>query len=179
MCIRDRSYVHWVVSNGMLPAVDSDPTHEGIQKIDRTTVAEISQLAVVGGSLQQTLDSVEAGMTPLGIARDAVTFDINPNLILGGDGDPLQSHFEQFQEKASTALQNAVSAFDDAKDVTRMMRGEEDDLGDLNDQIELEEFAYTTKLIEIFGQPYAGDIGPGKTYPQGYVGPDLLNWAYV
>ena len=173
------SYVHWVVANGMLPAVDSDPTHEGIQKIDRTTVAEISQLAVVGGSLQQTLDSVEAGMTPLGIARDAVTFDINPNLILGGDGDPLQSHFEQFQEKASTALQNAVSAFDDAKDVTRMMRGEEDDLGDLNDQIELEEFAYTTKLIEIFGQPYAGDIGPGKTYPQGYVGPDLLNWAYV
>ena len=84
-----------------------------------------------------------------------------------------------FREKASRALQNAVSAFDDAKDVTRMMRGEEDDLGDLNDQIELEEFAYTTKLIEIFGQPYAGDIGPGKTYPQGYVGPDLLNWAYV
>ena len=173
------TYINWVVSNGMLPSVDPDPSHEGIQKIDRTTVPEIDQLAVGLGSVQQNLDTIEAGMTPLGIAADAVTFDINPNSILGGNGEPLKSHFEQFQDRAASALQNAVVAFDDAKDVTRMMRGEEDDLGELNDQIELEEFAYTTKLIEIFGQPYAGDIGPEQTYAQGYVGPDLLNWAWV
>src|SRR5262249_40841290 len=34
-------------------------------------------------------------------------------------------------------------------------------------------------LIEVFGYPYAGDIGAGKTYPSGYDGPDLYHWMYV
>ncbi|MDA7663629.1 hypothetical protein N8635_02580 [Akkermansiaceae bacterium] len=33
--------------------------------------------------------------------------------------------------------------------------------------------------MEIFGQPYAGDLGPGKTYSQDYSGPDLLNWSII
>jgi hypothetical protein len=38
---------------------------------------------------------------------------------------------------------------------------------------------YTTQLVEIFGYPYAGDIGPGKTYASGYDGPDLIHYMYV
>ena len=173
------SYVNWVVGNGMLPAEDLDPTHEGIQKIDRTTVAELGSIVSTASSVQATLDSVEARMTPLNIAKDAVTFDINPNLILGRSGKDVVSHFEQFQSKASSALKNAVTAFDEAKDVTSLMRSEEDELFDLRKKLDLEEFAYTTKLIEIFGSPYAGDVGPGKSYPQGYEGPDLFHWAWV
>jgi len=173
------AYVNWVVGNGMLPAFDLDPTHEGIQKIDRTTVSELSQIVLVSSELQQTMDTVEAGMTPLGVSDDSIIFDINPNLILGGGGDPVKSHYEQIHDKAVKAMSNAITAFDEAKDVTSMMRSEEDELSELRNAIELEEFAYTTKLIEIFGEPYAGDIGPGKTYPQGYVGPDLLHWSWV
>ena len=29
------SYLNWVVGNAMVPAFDTDPTHEGIKKIDR------------------------------------------------------------------------------------------------------------------------------------------------
>mgnify|MGYP000656178225 CR=1 FL=1 len=46
----------------MLPAVDPDPSHEGIQKIDRTTVPELKELttaapsdAVVDRALARTL----------------------------------------------------------------------------------------------------------------------------
>ena len=35
---------------------------------------------------------------------------------------------------------------------------------------------YKNRLIEIFGYPYAGDIGPGQTYPTGYDGPDLYHY---
>ena len=32
------AYINWAVGNSILPAVDPDRTHEGIQKVDRTTV---------------------------------------------------------------------------------------------------------------------------------------------
>src|SRR5690606_33063340 len=32
---------------------------------------------------------------------------------------------------------------------------------------------------EIYGYPYAGDIGPGKPYPSGYDGPDLYRYMYI
>ena len=34
-------------------------------------------------------------------------------------------------------------------------------------------------MQDIFGSPYPGDIGPGKTYAQGYEGPDYENWFVV
>ena len=52
-----------------------------------------------------------------------------------GVTETLQSHFEQFQERLPPPFKRGQRV-DDAKDVTRMMRGEEDDPGDLNDQIE-------------------------------------------
>src|SRR5262249_19093706 len=38
---------------------------------------------------------------------------------------------------------------------------------------------YKNRLIEIFGYPYAGDIGAAGTYPSGYDGPDLYHYMYV
>jgi hypothetical protein len=38
---------------------------------------------------------------------------------------------------------------------------------------------YKNRLIEIYGYPYADDIGPTGNYPQGYDGPDLLDWQIL
>jgi hypothetical protein len=34
-------------------------------------------------------------------------------------------------------------------------------------------------LIQLYGTPYTDDMGPGKTFKQGYTGPDLLHFAYT
>jgi hypothetical protein len=167
------SMLNWVVGNAMLPAVDNDPDHEGIMKIDRTTVPELMQLTAVAESLQTSLDNAEAGMNPLGLSEDGIAFDMDPSDVQS------ETHFEQISKRATLALQNAVLAFDGAKDVTQMMRSEEDSLNDLQTQVELEEFAFENRLIELYGTPYSDDIGVGKTYKQGYAGPDLLHYTYM
>jgi hypothetical protein len=40
------------------------------------------------------------------------------------------------------------------------------------DEVIDEDRNYRNKLIEMFGTPYEGTIGPGKAYPAGYKGPD-------
>jgi hypothetical protein len=42
-----------------------------------------------------------------------------------------------------------------------------------------EDLSYRNQLIEIFGRPYDGTVGPGKLYPAGYDGPDLALYMYV
>ena len=170
------AYFNWVTGNAMLPDEDPDPDHEGIQKIDRSTVPEFKELVAVAEDLQASLDNAEAGMNPLGFPEDAIAFDINPNLVVSNEH---LSHFEQVYARATQALQNAVIAFDDAKGVTRLMRSEEDELSDFRTYVDQEEIAYKHRLIELYGTPYSDDIGPGKTYKQGYDGPDLMHYAYV
>jgi hypothetical protein len=75
--------LNWLVGNAILPAVDNDPTHTGIQKIDRTTALELQELPAVAADLQTTLDTAEAGATPLGLPKGAVPFDLNPNAVVG------------------------------------------------------------------------------------------------
>ena len=170
------AYLNWVVGNSMLPAVDVDPTHEGIRKIDRTTVPELTELATTGDGIQAEMDSAEGGMTVLGLPAGGIAFDIDPNRVLGANG---HTHFEQIQDRAKTALKNAVAAFDDAKDVSRLMRSEFDSLAGFQDAIDDQERAYENRLIELYGTPYTDDIGPGRTYRQDYAGPDLLHYQYV
>jgi hypothetical protein len=170
------AYLNWVVGNSLLPDVDPDPAHEGIQRIDRTTVPELSELVATSIDLQTGVDNAEAGLTPLGLPEDAVPFDIDPNQVVGGQNT---THFEQIYQRATVALGNAVAAFDDAKDVTRLMRSEQDSLADLQTKVGQQELAYEHSLIELYGTPYPDDVGPGKTYVQEYSGPDLLHYAYV
>lgn len=170
------TFLNWVIGNSMVPAVDPNPLHEGIQKIDRTTIPELQELPATAEALQAAMDNAEGSLTPLGLPEGSVPFDINPNQVVGGEND---THFEQVYQRAKVALQNAVSAFDDAKDISRLMRSEQDSLDDLRFSILKQEIAYTNALIEFFGTPYPDDIGPGKTYPQGFAGPDLIHFAYV
>jgi hypothetical protein len=170
------AYLNWVVGNAILPDVDSDPAHEGIQIIDRTTVPELKELTTLASGLQTAMDNAEAGLTPLGLPENAVPFDLNPNTIVGGENT---THFEQVYQKATTTLLNAVAAFDDAKDVTRLMRSEQDSLDDFVTSVDKKELAYANALIELYGTPYPDDIGPGKTYPTAFTGPDLLHYMYI
>ncbi len=170
------AYLNWAMGNAILPDVDTDPTHEGIQKVDRTTVPELTELATMADDLQTALDNAEGHLTPLGIAQGSLAFDVSPSLVTGPDHE---THFEQIYERAKMALGNALAAFDDAKDVTRLLRSEQDSLAELQTSIDQQEFAYTGALIELYGTPYTDDIGPGKTYTQSYEGPDFLHYAYV
>lgn len=170
------AYINWVVGNSMLPETDPNPDHEGIQKVDRFTVPELKELTSLMLDLQTALENAETGLSPLGVPENGLAFDINPNDVVGADGG---SHFEQIYERARAALNNAVIAFDDAKDVTRLMRSEQDSLADLQNRVVGQELAYRNKLIELYGTPYPDDLGPGKTYDQNYVGPDTIHYMYV
>ncbi len=170
------TYLNWVVGNSLLPDVDPNPLHEGIQKIDRTTVSELQELATTGDGIQTALDNAEGGLSPLGIPEGGIAFDINPAAVVGTESG---THFEQIYQRAKVALNNAVASFDDAKDVTRLMRSEEDSLADLQSQVASQEHAYNNSMIELYGTPYPEDVGAGKTWKQGYSGPDLIHYMYV
>ena len=170
------AYVNWIVGNAILPEVDPDPTHEGIQKVDRTTVPELQELPTVVAGLQTAMDNAEAGLTPLGLPETSIPFDLNPNTIVGSSP---QTHFEQINDRAKGTLRNALVAFDEAKDVTRLMRSEGDSLFGFQTSVAKQELAFTNALIDLYGTPYPEDIGPGKTYPAGYAGPDFIHHAYI
>src|SRR5262249_3916132 len=89
------------------------------------------------------------------------------------------THFEQIYQRAKDALKNAVVAFDDAKDVTRLMRSEQDSLADFRTEVQTQELSYNNSLVELYGSPYPEDSGAGKTYATGYTGPDLVHYMYV
>ena len=70
------TYLNWLVANAIIPSVDDDPSHEGIQKVDRTTVLELSELPTIGKQVQITLDNAAAALNPLGLPENSVSFDI-------------------------------------------------------------------------------------------------------
>ena len=109
-------------------------------------------------------------------AEGGMTLDLNPNAVVGAEGG---THFEQVYERALRAMGNAMSAFDDAKDVSQLMRTEQDSLADLQAEVAQQELAYNSALIELYGTPYPDDIGPGRLYKQGYSGPDLVHFSFV
>ena len=170
------TYVNWLVGNSILPPDDPNPNHQGIQKVDRTTVPELAELPRNGNQLQVDMDNAEAGFTPFNLAQNAIPFDINPQLVTGAH--PL-THFEQIYERAVQALNNAEVAFLDAQGVRQEMVSEEDSLANFQAGVISQELAYNNQLIDLYGTPYPEDIGPGGIYPQGYNGPDLLHYTYV
>jgi hypothetical protein len=177
------AYYHWVVANALLP--DKDNFNTGVAKIDRTTVPELNELATAVTTLQSQADSASARLNPLGLAPGAIAFDLDPFFItsLGQElADPStvgKSHFEQMYYRATRALVNASGSFNQAARMTRSLRSQENQLDDYNTAIVDQERAYRTELIELFGRPYSGQVGPGKTYAQDYYGPDLEQWYVV
>lgn len=166
------SFFHWVTGNSLL--LDEDDANSGIQKIDRSTVPELDQLVIAGVSFQTTLDNANAHLNPLGLSPNAIAFDISPSELSNG-----KSHYEQIGDRALGAVINAKGAFNQAAKMTRLLRSQANQTSAQNTAIVEQESTYSNLLMEIFGQPYAGDLGPGKTYSQDYSGPDLLNWSII
>ncbi|MEY2788478.1 MAG: hypothetical protein RLZZ34_1621, partial [Verrucomicrobiota bacterium] len=167
-------YFDWVMANAILPSQDPNPAHTGIDKIDRTTVKELTDLASAFGMVERQMDQADQGLNPLGLAQGVVPFDIDPAFLDDGQGQ-----FEQVQERAKDALDNAISSFDHLNSMNQAIRASGDSAQDLEYDLEMQDREYNTQLVEVFGYPYSGDIGPGKTYPSGYDGPDLIHYMYV
>ena len=150
-------------------------TEEGLKRIDRSTVPELVSLVGVADQIQKKVDQMDAGLNPLGLSAGAIPFDITPI----GMEDGTATHFEQIRARAGTALANAKAALDKAQESSNRMRMIQDAAVDKDASLESEELAFKNRLIEYFGYPYAGDIGPSGTYPQGYDGPDLYHYAWM
>jgi PAS domain-containing protein len=172
------AYLDWAMANAILPAVDPNPSHTGIDKIDRTTVKELREIASYFGKIQQTVNDADQGLNPLGLAQGVVPFDLDPTFVTGDFGKSL-THFEQIYDRARTALDNAVASFNQVNVMNVGIRQSSDQARDMDYDLKQQESDYNSQLVEFFGYPYAGDIGPGKTYPSGYDGPDLLHYMYV
>ncbi|MBN2562792.1 MAG: LamG domain-containing protein [Phycisphaerae bacterium] len=176
------AYFDWAVGNSLLlyeltnlvQVGGDDAEPEGIQKIDRTTVPELQEVCSALEAVQAQADNADAGFNPLGLADDVVPFDISPAEIDAG-----KTHFEQIYERAVIALQNAETAFNHVKGCTRDMRAQADSIYQRQMTLAQQELDFHNRLIEIYGYPYPDDIGPGKTYPQGYCGPDLINYQIL
>ncbi|NQU38880.1 MAG: hypothetical protein HQ523_02910 [Lentisphaerae bacterium] len=167
------AYFDWLTANSLLPTADPDPDHSGIRLIDRENVTEVTELAVLGNQIQRTMDQADAGLNPLGVARDAVPFDISSTGIDAG-----KTHFEQVYDRARSALRNAAAVHDRVRGASQAIR-DQNESSDLDTTIQAEEARITRRLIEIYGYAYQDDIGPGKLYAQGYQGPDLIHYLYI
>ena len=178
------AFFHWIVGNAMLPDVDDNPNHSGVQIVDRTTVPDLHELPSLALSYQTTMDSANGRLNPLGLAPGAIAFDLDPywNNSQGQElsgVDRGASHYEQISARALRALNNAAGSFNQAATMTRLLRNQENQISDQQTAIEDEEYATLQELLDIYGSPYAGDVGPGKIYPQGYEDPDYLRWMIV
>jgi len=170
------TYLNWVVGNSLLPYADTNPNDQGVQIVDRQTVQEFTELPATAAALETDMDNANAGFTPLGLPQNAIPFDINPQQVTGSNP---QTHFEQIYSRAVQALNNAVTAFNAAQNVTQNLRQQQNSLSDLQAAVAAQELAYNDQLIELYGTPYPDDVGPGATYPDGYTGPDLVHYMYV
>ena len=168
------AYFDWVVANAILPATDPDPSHVGHQKIDRTTVTELSEIPPSSLPSRRRSIRVDRGLNPLGLATGAMPFDIDPSKVAAG-----QTHFDQIYERALKAMENTLALFDHANTLSQNLRRNQDDVDEFTGNVEDQERDYKNRMIEIFGYPYAGDIGPAGTYPSGYDGPDIYHYMYV
>jgi hypothetical protein len=174
------AFFHWVVGNAMLPDVDDNELHTGVQIVDRTTVPELNELPSLANSFQTTMDSANDRLNPLGLAPGAIAFDLDPySNNLPGQTLAGTSHYEQISARALRALNNAAGSFNQAAKMTRLLRNQENQISDRQTAIEDEEYAMLQELFDIYGSPYAGDIGPGEIYPQGYEDPDFDRWYII
>lgn len=158
------AYLDWVTANAMLPPVSNS---NGLAKVDRTTVLELSEIASVAGTIQTEMDQADAGMNPLGLHRNAVPFSLSPSELVTPGG---KTHFEQISGRALQAVANAMTVFDAAQGATLALRSQADDLAKFQTTAAAGEADFKSRLIEIFGTPYPEDTATAQTEP------DLFNY---
>ena len=148
---------------------------KGLERIDRTTVTALTGLTEAMARMEGTVARLDMGLNPLGFSDSAIPFDLTP---LGLE-DGTSSHFEQIAERATTALNNAATVLDRAQQASAQLCLLEESRQINEDALARREADYDAKLVALFGTPYSDDIGPGKTYAQGYEGPDLVHFAWM
>jgi hypothetical protein len=166
------AYFNWINGNAMLPVRDT--VHEGVSKIDRSTVPELGELVTTANNLFVLSSGLQAFVNPLGLAVDSMTFDISPSELQAG-----KTHYEQLYDRAVRASVNASESFHRAGQMNSLLRQQANSVDDYTDVIEQQEATYQYQLITLFGTPYVGDIGPGALYAQGYTGPDLYHSFFI
>jgi hypothetical protein len=171
----------WMVGNAILPAGSTDPATgkplEGLNLINRETAK--TDLQALAGSLreiQQALDGVNQGHTPIGVNPDTVSFGLDSFYDLTWER---KTHFEQTYESAVAAASNAKAALDFVSATSQTMRQIGGDAGELKQKAIEQDIDYRNRLIALLGTPYAGAIGNGKVFAEGYSGPDLVTYTYL
>lgn len=171
----------WMVGNAILPAGSTDPATgkplEGLNLINRETAK--TDLQALAGSLreiQQALDGVNQGHTPIGVNPDTVSFGLDSFYDLTWER---KTHFEQTYESAVAAASNAKAALDFVSATSQTMRQIGGDAGELKQKAIEQDIDYRNRLIALLGTPYAGAIGNGKVFAEGYTGPDLVTYTYL
>ncbi|MCP5518279.1 MAG: hypothetical protein H7A45_13575 [Verrucomicrobiales bacterium] len=173
------AYFDWVVGNALVPEQAEDPSASGLDKIDRqVNQKELGELATAYVEIQTVLDDANSGSNPLGLDPDAVTFDIDGRFLDGRLWER-STHFEQVYDRAITAGQNALHALQFASQAQQQLRRLNGDTVELQRDAIKQDISFRNRLIEIFGTPYEGTIGPGQIYPEGYTGPDTLLYLYI
>lgn len=166
------SYYHWIVGNALLP--DEDTVNSGIQKIDRTTVPELDELALLADTFQRHADEANLAVNPLGLNSNSTLFDISPSELAAG-----KTHYEQIFDRAVSSLGNAFDVFDRARESTELLRGLQNQSEEFATAVFDQERSFTRQLQDLYGTPYPGDVGPGKFYDQGYSGDDFKRFMYI
>ena len=113
----------WLAGNALLP--DTDIFNAPPQKVDRTTVSELREVAASFIDLQQTMDMADQGLNPLGLNKNVVPFGLDPGELTSG-----QTHFEQIYGRAIQAMNNAIAVFNHANQPTQQLRKQQDTLVD-------------------------------------------------
>jgi hypothetical protein len=173
------AYFDWVTANALLPSQHPNKTLEGVRKVDRRSNGDIAVISANLNAIQRTIDQADQGDNPLGLASGAQVFDLEPAFIENASGGDRRSHFDQIAARASDMLENATSVWDNANQRTNLLRQVGNSEEEFRNSTFQEDLSYRNQLIEIFGKPYEGNIGPGKLYPAGYEGPDLGLYMYV
>src|SRR5213075_313458 len=152
-------------ANALLPAVHPNTNYSGIQKVDRTTVQDIGLIAASLVAIQTTIESVNSGNNPLGLANGALVFDLDPTFLEVGSTAQIGTravqglfHFDQIFERALGALKNAKAAWDNANQLENNVRQVSNAEQEFKDQVTDQDRSYRNQLIEIFGTPYQGTI---------------------
>ena len=177
------AFYNWATANSILP---DDPTNavthftdQSIKTVDRGTCTSLKPLGAAVATLERKLNDLDAGVNPLGLSPDTVPFDINPTLLSSSGTSEGLSHYDQIRVRAVRALENCATVLAYANAHGSRIRAIEDADTDESNAAEETEASYNKQLVAIYGRPYSGDIGPGKTYEQGYVGPDLFHYNWM
>jgi hypothetical protein len=173
------AYFDWVTANALLPSVHPNGNLEGIRKVDRESNADIAVISANLNAIQSTLDQSDKGYNPLGLVRGAQVFDLDPYPFDWGSGSQGDLQFDQILARTRAAMENTAKVWDQVNESGNMIRQIGTSEAEFRNSTFEEDLSYRNRLIEIFGKPYEGTVGPGKAYPAGYEGPDLSLYMYV